>query len=157
VSIDQEARAYPLGTAELLREGEDVLLLALGTMVRPALDAAAALQARGISAAVVNPRFVKPLDRMLIPEWACRVGRVVTIEEHSLAGGFGSAVLELFQELGLTRIQVRRLGIPDALVEQGNQTVMRSRYGLSPEGIQAAAEALVKVRRLERRREEVVA
>ncbi len=157
VSIDQEARVYPLGTAELLREGEDVLLLPLGTMVQPALEAAEALQERGISAAVVNPRFVKPLDRALIPDVARRVGRVITIEEHALAAGFGSAVLELFQELELTRVQVHRLGIPDVLVEQGSQQAMRRRYGLSSEGIQEAAEALVKVRRFGLQRGEIVA
>jgi 1-deoxy-D-xylulose-5-phosphate synthase len=144
VAIEQEARAYPLGAAELMRDGEDVLLLPLGTLVGPALEAAARLARAGVSAAVVNPRFVKPLDRALIPEVARRVGRVLTIEEHMLAGGFGSAVLELFAELDLGHIQVTRLGIPDVLVEQGTQAAMRIRFGLTAEGIQAAAEALLK-------------
>jgi 1-deoxy-D-xylulose-5-phosphate synthase len=143
VAIEQEARAFPLGTAELLRDGEDILLLPLGTLVGPALEAAARLARTGISAAVVNPRFVKPLDRSLIPDVARRIGRVVTVEEHMLAGGFGSAVLELFDELGLTSILVSRLGIPDVLVEQGAQASMRARFGLTTEGIQAAAEALL--------------
>jgi 1-deoxy-D-xylulose-5-phosphate synthase len=72
-------------------------------------------------------------------------------------GGFGSAVLELFEELDLTRVQVKRLGIPDLLVEQGTQASMRARFGLSAEGIQAAAESLVKVRRFDLRRSEGVA
>jgi 1-deoxy-D-xylulose-5-phosphate synthase len=97
---------------------------------------------------------VKPLDRALIPEVARRVGRVLTVEEHMLAGGFGSAVLELFEELHLGRVQVARLGIPDVLVEQGSQAGVRARFGLTTEGIQAAAEALVKVRLLEARRGE---
>jgi 1-deoxy-D-xylulose-5-phosphate synthase len=143
VAIEQEARAFPLGTAELLRDGEDILLLPLGTLVGPALEAAARLARTGISAAVINPRFVKPLDRSLIPDVARRIGRVVTVEEHMLAGGFGSAVLELFDELGLTSILVSRLGIPDVLVEQGTQASMRARFGLTTEGIQAAAEALL--------------
>jgi 1-deoxy-D-xylulose-5-phosphate synthase len=146
VAIEQEARAYPLGTAELLRDGEDVLLLPLGTLVGPALEAAGRLARVGISAAVVNPRFVKPLDRTLIPEVARRTGRVVTIEEHMLAGGFGSAVLELFGELGLGQVRVTRLGIPDVLVEQGSQAAMRARFGLTTEGIEAAAAALVDAR-----------
>jgi 1-deoxy-D-xylulose-5-phosphate synthase len=157
VPIEQEATAYPLGTAELLRNGDDVLLLPLGTLVQAALEAADRLTQAGISAAVINPRFVKPLDRVLIPEVARRVGRVLTVEEHMLAGGFGSAVLELFEELHLGGIQVTRLGIPDVLVEQGTQTSMRARYGLTAEGIQAAAEALAKVRRLEPRRGESAA
>jgi len=154
VPIEQEAKVYPLGTAELLRDGTDVLLLPLGTLVQPALDAAERLEQVGISAAVINPRFVKPLDRALIPEVARRVGRVLTVEEHMLAGGFGSAVLELFEELRLGRIQVARLGIPDVLVEQGTQAGVRARFGLTAEGIQAATEALVKVRVLEARRGE---
>jgi len=154
VAIEQEARAYPLGTAELLRDGEDVLLLPLGTLVGPALEAAGRLARAGISAAVINPRFVKPLDRSLIPDMARRVGRVVTIEEHMLAGGFGSAVLELFEELRLGGVQVRRMGIPDVLVEQGTQAAMRARFGLTAEGIQAAAEDLVGVPALEASRGE---
>jgi 1-deoxy-D-xylulose-5-phosphate synthase len=149
VAIEQEARAFPLGTAELLRDGEDILLLPLGTLVGPALEVAARLARTGISVAVINPRFVKPLDRSLIPDVARRIGRVVTVEEHMLAGGFGSAVLELFDELGLTSIRVSRLGIPDVLVEQGTQASMRARFGLTTEGIQAAAEALLKEHLLE--------
>jgi 1-deoxy-D-xylulose-5-phosphate synthase len=143
VPIDQVARAYPLGTAELLRDGEDVLLLPLGTLVGPALDAADRLSRGGISAAVINPRFVKPLDRVLIPDVARRIGRVVTVEEHMLAGGFGSAILELFSDCGLGHIRVARLGVPDVLVEQGSQSAMRARFGLTAEGIAAAATALV--------------
>ena len=154
VPIDQEAVAFPLGTAELLRDGSDLLLLPLGPLVRPALLAAECLAGAGISAAVINPRFVKPLDRELIPEVARRVGRVITVEEHALAGGFGAAVLELFEELGLARIQVKRLGVPDCFVEQGAPAAMRECFGLSAEGIQAAAEALVKVRVLAARRGE---
>ncbi len=157
VPIDQEAVIYPMGGAELLRSGEDVLLLPLGTLVRPALAAAEQLAGKGISAAVINPRFVKPLDRSVIPDMAKKTTRVVTIEEHALAGGFGSAVLELLEELGLTRVQVKRLGIPDLLVEQGTQAAMRERFDLTAQGIASAAEALVKVRRLDQRRAEGVA
>jgi 1-deoxy-D-xylulose-5-phosphate synthase len=107
----------------------------------------------GVSAAVINPRFVKPLDRTLISDAARRTGRVVTIEEHMLAGGFGSAVLELFEEIGLTRVQVARLGIPDVLVEQGTQAAMRARFGLTAEGIQTAAEGLLTGRPAEARRD----
>jgi 1-deoxy-D-xylulose-5-phosphate synthase len=157
VPIDQEARVLPMGTAELLRDGTDVLLLPLGPLAQPALEAAERLAGGGISAAVLNPRFVKPLDRVLLPDLARRCGRVVTVEEHALAGGFGAAVLELFEELGLARVQVKRLGIPDLLVEQASPAAVRARFGLSAEGMAGAAEALVKVRRLEPLRGEGVA
>jgi 1-deoxy-D-xylulose-5-phosphate synthase len=97
------------------------------------------------------------LDRSVIPDMAKKTTRVVTIEEHALAGGFGSAVLELLEELGLTRVQVKRVGIPDLLVEQGTQAAMRERFDLTAQGIASAAEALVKVRRLDQRRAEGVA
>jgi 1-deoxy-D-xylulose-5-phosphate synthase len=146
VPIDQEPIPYALGQAELLRDGEDILLLPLGSFVRPAMEAAVALAGAGISAAVINPRFVKPLDRDLIPTLARRIGRVLTVEEHALAGGFGSAVLELLAECGLGRVQVRRLGIPDLWVEQATQAAARGRFGLSVDGIRAAAEGMVKGR-----------
>jgi len=156
VPIDQAAREYPLGTAELLRDGDDVLLLPLGPMVEPALQAAQRLHESGLSAAVVNPRFVKPLDRSLIPDLARRIRRVITIEEHMLAGGFGSAILELFAELHLTDVEVVRLGVPDLLVEQGNPAALRARFGLSSDGIRSAAEALVNGRTVTRLRGEGV-
>jgi 1-deoxy-D-xylulose-5-phosphate synthase len=139
-----------------LRDGDDVLLLPLGPMVEPALQAAQRLHESGLSAAVVNPRFVKPLDRSLIPDLARRIRRVITIEEHMLAGGFGSAILELFAELHLTDVEVVRLGVPDLLVEQGNPAAIRARFGLSSDGIQAAAEALVNGRTVARLRGEGV-
>jgi len=148
--IDQGTHCFPLGKAELLRDGSDLLLLPLGTMVAPGLRAAERLGASGISVAVVNPRFIKPLDGRLIGEYARRTGRVVTVEEHALAGGFGSAVLELLAEAGLSGVRVERLGVPDLLVEQGSPTALRERFGLSAEGIAAAAERLMKVRPLGR-------
>ena len=87
---------------------------------------------------MINPRFVKPLDRTLIADAARRTGCVVTIEEHMLAGGFGSAVLELFEDIGLNRVQVARLGIPDVLVEQGTQAAMRARFSRSRVAIWAS-------------------
>jgi 1-deoxy-D-xylulose-5-phosphate synthase len=157
VPIDQELQVFPLGVAEPLRDGTDVALVALGSMVGPALGAAERLAARGVSAAVVNARFAKPLDGDLLEDLARRTGRLVTIEEHALAGGFGSAVLELLQDRGLTRVHVKRLGIPDLLVEQATPFAVRARFGLSVEGIQSAAEALVKIRRFDLRRGEGVA
>jgi 1-deoxy-D-xylulose-5-phosphate synthase len=124
-----------IGKGEVLREGEDVLILAIGSTVYPSLRAAERLAGSGIQAAVINSRFLKPLDADLLCDWAKRVGKVLTIEENILQGGFGSAVLELFQERGLFSIQVKRLGIPDLFVEHGSQALLREKYGIDENGI----------------------
>jgi 1-deoxy-D-xylulose-5-phosphate synthase len=132
----------PIGQAEVLREGEDLLILALGASVYPALDAAAMLEEQGFSATVVNARFVKPLDEDLILTLAARHGRVLTVEENVLAGGFGSAVLELLVDRELS-VAVKRLGIPDTFVEHGSPAILRQKYGLDAGGIlQGALAAL---------------
>jgi 1-deoxy-D-xylulose-5-phosphate synthase len=124
-----------IGKGEVLREGEDVLILAIGSTVYPSLRAAERLAGSGIQAAVINSRFLKPLDADLLCDWAKRVRKVLTIEENVLQGGFGSAVLELFQERGLFSIQVKRLGIPDLFVEHGSQALLREKYGIDEDGI----------------------
>ncbi|OAG27340.1 1-deoxy-D-xylulose-5-phosphate synthase [Thermodesulfatator autotrophicus] len=134
VSLDWELKEIPIGKGELLREGKDVLLLAVGNMVYPALRAAEFLAQEGLSATVINARFVKPLDEDLITEMALRTGRVVTIEENTLLGGFGSAVLELFQQKGL-RFPVKRIGLPDKFIEHGAPSLLREKYGLTSEKI----------------------
>ena len=136
VALDQAFKPIPVGRAELLREGPDGVLLALGTMVYPALEAAAMLEAEnGIRLSVVNARFVKPLDGVLIAELARTCGRIVTLEENALQGGFGSAILELLEEQGLTGIRVLRLGYPDSPIPQGEQHELRAMLGLDPAGI----------------------
>ncbi|NJD63014.1 MAG: 1-deoxy-D-xylulose-5-phosphate synthase, partial [Deltaproteobacteria bacterium] len=127
------------GRGELLLDGKDLVLLAVGAMVAPSLLAAEELRKRGVSAAVVNARFVKPLDDDLILPLAHRVGRVLTVEENVLAGGFGSAVLEMFEERGEHLHQFRRMGIRDAFVEHGSQEKLREAYGLSSDAIVAEA------------------
>ncbi len=131
-----EAAVEPLaiGCGEKLREGSDGVVLALGTMVQPVLEAAARLEERGISLAVVDARFVKPLDRELILGEARRTGRVVTVEENVLQGGFGSAVLELLAEEGVC-VPVLRLGLPDAFIQQGSQEELRALHGLDRDGM----------------------
>jgi 1-deoxy-D-xylulose-5-phosphate synthase len=116
-------KPVPIGKGELIREGNDLLLLAIGSTVFPAIHAAERLENTGIHAAVINSRFLKPLDGDLICEWAQKTEKVITVEENVLQGGFGSAVLELLQERGLFSIQVKRLGIPDLFVEHGSQSV----------------------------------
>jgi 1-deoxy-D-xylulose-5-phosphate synthase len=138
VATDEPLRALPIGQGELLRHGTDVAIFALGTMVRPAERAAEALAVEGIRAAVVNARFVKPLDEQLLLGFAGRCGAIVTVEEAAATGGFGSSVLELLADHGLT-LPARVLGVPDAIFEQASQARSRERVGLTPDGIAAAA------------------
>ncbi len=134
VSLDWELKELPIGQGELLREGTDVLFLAIGNMVYPALKAAHLLEKEGLSAAVVNARFVKPLDRELILNQARRIKKVVTVEENVLQGGFGAAVLELLAQEGLN-IPVKMIGLPDKFIEHGAPDLLREKYGLTPEKI----------------------
>jgi 1-deoxy-D-xylulose-5-phosphate synthase len=132
------------GKAELLRDGTDVALIAAGGSVLPALSAAGRLEKLGVKAVVVNARFVKPLDRELLLSVAARIPRIITIEENVLEGGFGSAVLECISDAGLTNVWVRRLGIPDVFVEQGNPQGLRAKYGIDEEGIFLAALSMIR-------------
>ncbi|UFS70894.1 1-deoxy-D-xylulose-5-phosphate synthase [Geomonas sp. RF6] len=134
VPIDQILHEIPVGKGELLRDGADGALIAVGTMVAPALQAAQALAAEGIDVAVMNARFVKPLDRELILSLAAR-GPVFTIEENVVQGGFGTAVLELLEEEEVYGVRLTRLGFPDSFVEQGEQGELRANYGLDAAGI----------------------
>jgi 1-deoxy-D-xylulose-5-phosphate synthase len=122
------------GKGELLREGDDVLIVAAGTASNAALAAAEQLFWQGIKAAVIDARFVKPLDRELIMHWSRKCGRVVTVEENVLSGGFGGAVIELLADNGLL-IPVKRLGIPDCFIEHGPRSFVLSRYNLDSDGI----------------------
>jgi 1-deoxy-D-xylulose-5-phosphate synthase len=93
---------------------------------------------------VINARFVKPLDKELILEWALRTGRVATVEENVLQGGFGSAVLEALEEEGLTNINIKRIGIPDSFVEHGAPAILREKYKLTPTGIASTISEFLK-------------
>ncbi|NTV50668.1 MAG: 1-deoxy-D-xylulose-5-phosphate synthase [Geobacteraceae bacterium] len=135
VALDQTFDILPVGRAELLRKGDAAAILALGTMVRPAFEAAALLDAEGVALTVVNARFVKPLDDTLIIELAEKYGILITIEENALQGGFGSAVLELLEQRGLNGTRVLRLGYPDAYIPQGEQHELRTMMGLDCSGI----------------------
>lgn len=133
-----------IGKAEILRDGKDVAFLALGNTVHHALSAAERLGEEGIQVMVINVRFVKPLDRNLISSVASMIPRIITIEENALQGGFGSAVLEFLNKIDISHIKVRRLGIPDVFVEQGNQNELRKMYSLDEEGIYTAALSILK-------------
>ena len=134
VPMDQLLAPLAAGKGELLREGKDGAIVAVGTMVQPALQAAAALALEGIELSVMNARFVKPLDRELILALA-GTKFLVTLEENVLQGGFGTAVLELLEESEVTGVQVLRLGFPDSFIEQGEQAELKAAYGLDPAGI----------------------
>ena len=132
------------GRAEILRDGADVALMAVGSSVLPALEASRRLEKLGLNPIVVNARFIKPLDRELILSVASRTSKIITVEENVLEGGFGSAVLECIGDAGLTNVWVRRLGIPDVFVEQGTPAKLRAQYGIDEEGIFLAALSMVR-------------
>jgi 1-deoxy-D-xylulose-5-phosphate synthase len=120
-----------IGRGELLTDGDDLLIVAYGSMVYPALATAGLLQERGVRAAVINARFLRPLDEALIRPLAQRIGRVVTMEEGALPGGFGAAVVECLNDQGLL-VPVLRLGIPDQLVDHASPKQSKEALGLTP-------------------------
>jgi 1-deoxy-D-xylulose-5-phosphate synthase len=130
-------RELPIGVSETLREGDDIVIAAYGQPVHAALEAAETLAREGLHATVVNARFAKPLDAERLLALAARTPRFVTVEEHVVAGGFGSAVAELLHERG-ARVELEMLGIPDEHVDHGAQKLWRRHYGLDADGIAAA-------------------
>jgi len=151
VGVKRDASLHPLdiGKGEVVREGQDILIVAIGSTVYPSLRAAEKLADTGIRAAVINSRFLKPLDGALLCDWAKRTGKVLTVEENVLQGGFGSAVLELFQERGLTSIRVKRLGIPDTFLEHGPQALLREKYEIDEKGIMNGVRRMLEEERSE--------
>lgn len=143
VPMDDTLHSLPIGKGEVLREGDDLVLIGIGQTVATAMEAAERLDQLGVQAAVINARFVKPLDQELILAWARKTERVITVEENVLQGGFGSAVLEMFQESLFTPSGFMRLGIPDTFVPHGGQSTLRNLYGIDAEGIERAALALM--------------
>jgi 1-deoxy-D-xylulose-5-phosphate synthase len=141
VPLDEAFRLLEIGRGELVRDGIDIALIGLGTMVSVAEQAADLLAAEGISAAVVNPRWVKPLDADLLARLGRQCGAVVTVEECALAGGFGAAVLELFSERAVPA-RVKRVGIPDRFIAHGAPKIFHEQLGLTPAGVAAAAREL---------------
>jgi len=142
--LEAEIGILPVGKAEVLREGSEVCLLAIGSTVPAALKAAEKLEAGDLRVTVVNARFAKPLDRALLEELSRRHRILVTVEDNVLGGGFGSAVLEELEIMGIRHLKVRRLGIPDEFVEHGPQDRLRSIYGIDANGIVEEVWALLK-------------
>lgn len=136
VDIEREPQLIEIGKGEVLREGSDVAIVAYGSMVQPATDAAKKLAADGVDATVVNARFVKPLDEELILSLLDDHRLIVTVEEAYLAGGFGSAVMELLEAKGVQdRVKVVRMGVPDKIVTHGDPRLLLAKYGLDADGI----------------------
>ncbi len=144
VSLTDTLAELPIGRGEVLRDGADILLLPVGNRVYPALEAAEGLAKVGIDAAVINPRFVTPLDGELICDYAARTGRLITVEDNVRKGGFGSAVLEELARRGLTSVRVRLLGLPDRFLEHGSQQILRKNGKIDASSITRAALELLK-------------
>jgi 1-deoxy-D-xylulose-5-phosphate synthase len=142
---DEPIAPLVLGRAEVLRRGGDVAILALGNTVDTALDAYALLEASGFTPTVVNARFVVPLDETLLLELGETHRRFITLEEHSLAGGFGSAVVEFVNDRGMD-VAVERIGVPNVLVQHAKPEAQRAQFGLSAENVAARVRALAPSR-----------
>jgi 1-deoxy-D-xylulose-5-phosphate synthase len=130
VKVKEQPRALAIGVAEVVQDGHDVAIFGLGAMLPEAKRLAAMLEREGFSAAVINPRFAKPIDRTCVAEYGRHCGLMVTLEDHVLAGGFGSAVLETLSELELP-VPVVRVGWPDSFIEHGKVEALREKYGLT--------------------------
>lgn len=135
IIIDSGMTLFNLGQAEILLEGRDLAIIAIGNMVAPSLEAAEELKKMDIEVTVINARFVKPLDEDLIYSIARRIKRIITVEDNSIQGGFGSAVMEFLHRAGLHDVVVKSIGIPDLFVEHGSQQELRQRFGLHSSGI----------------------
>jgi len=151
-AADASVEPLPIGKGRVARQGgahPDLLLVAVGASLKPALAAAEELAKEGIAVEVIDPRFVKPLDEELICEAAARIGRVITVEENALEGGFGTACLEAFEARGLLAagLRTRRLGIPDRFIEHADQARQRAECGIDAPSIVRAGRELAKVKR----------
>jgi len=124
----------PIGKWEKLREGNDLAIIACGNTVYPSIHAAEELAGEGIQCAVINGRFIKPMDKDMLFDTACSIKRILTVEENTLIGGFGSGIMELLSKEGIDA-SVRRLGMPDMFLAHGAQETLRGKIGLTSEGI----------------------
>ena len=146
VARKPEPQLLTVGRAEVIEDGSDVAILGLGPMIALARELGVRLGREGYSAAVVNPRFVKPIDRAMLESYARRVAAFVTFEDHVKMGGFGAAVIEALEEMGV-QIPVVRIGWPDQFIEHGKIDDLRAKYGLTVEAAQAQILPLIARRR----------
>ncbi|HEV8593261.1 MAG TPA: transketolase C-terminal domain-containing protein, partial [Pyrinomonadaceae bacterium] len=144
VDISAVPKKLEIGKGEVLRAGRDVAIIAYGSMVYPSLEAAEKLAKDRIEATVVNARFVKPLDADVILKLASEHSVIITVEEAYLAGGFGSAVMELLEQNGMQdQVKVIRMGVADEIVPHGDPKSLLAKYGLNAEGIYSTAKRAV--------------
>ena len=136
VDISAAPKKIEIGKAEILKDGGDIAIVAYGAMVYPAMEAAARLEKDGIKTTVVNARYVKPLDTETMLDLAQTMSAIITVEDAYLSGGFGSAVLELLEENGVSdKIKMVRMGVPDEIVTHGDPKLLMAKYGLDADGI----------------------
>ena len=135
VPLATELHQLPIGKAEIIKQGEDIVIIGIGSTVMPSLEAAEHLALEGVDAMVINARFAKPLDEELILNVANYSKKMVIVEENVLSGGFGAAVLGLLEKAEASDVKVKRLGIPDEFVTHGKQDFLRSLYHLDALGI----------------------
>lgn len=150
VEVTSPIEPFEVGKGELIKTGNDIVLVAVGHSVNAACEAAEILSTQGVNAAVINARFIKPLDTELISRWAKSTGNVVTVEENVAIGGFGSAVLEMFEETGIDA-RIRRVAIPDRFIEHGTSEELRADLGLDDHGIARTALDLLGIKYRDRR------
>jgi 1-deoxy-D-xylulose-5-phosphate synthase len=136
-------KEIPLGTWELLKEGKDLTIIACGNMVYPALAAAGELEKKGISVGVINGRFIKPMDEAMLFDIASKTKKILTLEENTRVGGFGSGIMELLSGKGIF-IPVQSMGIPDGFAMHGSQRALRLTFGLDKAGIEKAIKAWLR-------------
>jgi 1-deoxy-D-xylulose-5-phosphate synthase len=141
VPLDNGYQKLAIGEAEILREGKDLFIIALGSMVSPSMEAAGLLEEEGLSVGVANCRFVKPLDRRLA-KYSDVAGKVLVVEENIREGGLGGAILELFSDMGVNNLIIKRAGLPDKFIEHGPMSLLREKNGLDKLGIAKTAREL---------------
>jgi len=142
VNLDWDFKEIPFGKAELLKDGKDVTVIAIGNTVYKALKVAEELEKEDISLAVINARFVKPLDENLILDFAKKTGKIITVEENTLIGGFGSAVCEFLADKNVS-VKIKRIGLPDKFIEHGDLKTLKKNYGLTSEYIKQVVLELI--------------
>ena len=143
VPLDPVYESIPIGESEFLKEGKDLLIMALGSVVSPSREAAGILEKEGLSVGVVNCRFVKPLDKRLV-DYAASVGKILVVEENIRQGGLGGAILELFNDMDIRNVHIRRIGLPDRFVEHGAPSILLEKCGLDISGILKEARDLCR-------------
>ncbi|MHB8158674.1 MAG: 1-deoxy-D-xylulose-5-phosphate synthase, partial [Desulfocucumaceae bacterium] len=133
--IDEPIKCLPIGRSEVIRDGSELAIFAVGSMVEIAEKAADVLMAQGISTAVINARFIKPLDTDCLLRYISKTGRIITLEENIISGGYGSKVLEMISNLGIVGTQLSTMGLPDNFIEHGEKQKLLEKYGLTADEV----------------------